>query len=365
MCDTIPANGTNYIPGPAGNPGLALHHPDHAPTSSAACCLHARADAHPLKKGEIVHVAAVTRGIAGELTLLLKRQDEQTIRASATKAAVQKLGVPLRAGDTLLIETDVHPISSSHYNPIRLICLGSDSFSKLGEPKIEDEDEDERACDGVLSAGGGSGRDDRGAAAPQQQQQHHQHHQHHQQQQRPLIPPQNFQTPTPYQQPQQITTIANNHTSECRFQPDDERETTLCQETQPTATAPKPTTTVASVNPAQQQASTCYTNPRPKGSMDVDLYDAFTDEDDDDAEGTDKLVAVQGAGLGRGPPGWRPEPVEASPPTTRPQEQLQQQQQQQQPVRQPPPIPSPIASSPPLVDQDEPDDLLDGLEDAF
>ena len=370
------ANQNNHIPGPAGTsipqPGGADH-----PAHSSSCC-HQRLSERPLEQGEVVTIVGVTRGIAGEVTLLLRRKDDQTTRASVSRAAVQKLG-PLRAGDMILIEMEVHPISSSHYNPMRLVCLGSDTCSRAGALKDEqltvlEEDNEEiddkggrERVDTDMDIVEEAGKPDRVQnVAPQLQPAHRTQDLHMPVPYQRPTEPKRRQIRSPRRPPHQIhpqKPPASLQNSEFCFELDDDDESTLCPPTQ--STFPKPTATVASVNLAQPvlhesgtipaPASTWHTTTRPKGSMNADLYNAFTDDSDTDGACEDVREDEDAVTAGINPSTADQLPLSDVPLEAR---LLRPAREARPTIPQPPHL-----LSKPQDDQD--DDLLAGLDDPF
>lgn len=239
------------VPGPAGDDGGARVGQEKTDAKGFKV-----AKEEHLAKGDVLQILGVTLGIAGEITVLLNRQGGGTVQASMTRAAVQKVGP--RPGDMILLEKDVRPVVSSHYNPMQLICLGSDACVRMGAIK------DEEACEDAEE-----GRDVGGheAGAP-------------------------GGAPASCRQPEACSRQHNSFVK-CSL-PDraasqgenvggqEELETVLCQETQPVC--PKPTTTV--VSPGEQVASRPASTwqSRPGASINDDMYYAFTTDSDDEGD---------------------------------------------------------------------------------
>jgi hypothetical protein len=133
----------NQIPGPAGNTEFESL---HTVVSSAGLSLNCNCE-EVLAKGDVVNIIRVTPGILGETSILIKLKGE-TFLASMTKGAGAKVGT-LKPGDLLLIESDILPVSSKHYNPMIMVCLSSENCSKMREVD-GDKIEAEVGCENTL-----------------------------------------------------------------------------------------------------------------------------------------------------------------------------------------------------------------------
>ena len=377
------------LPGPAGEEGDIDQSAPSCRSKRVANRFQVHGIEEHLAKGDVLQVLGVTRGIAGEIGLLLNRQGGGTVRASMTRTAVQKVGP--RPGDMILLEKDLRPIMSSHYNPMQLICIGSDACVRMGAIK------DEEACEGPGDAE--EGGVDRG--------------QHSEMSHASLRQPVGqrrageestwddllnrnaaegaFRRPG-VGRPQashghdpssalSISPLDKGRRIEDRIDADREAqgelETVLCQETQPVC--PRPTATTASAGEQFESRPARTWDSRPEASMNADLYLAFTDSDD---EGGDEAVAGGNAGGNAGiPSSNREEPTASVDARKRAQPKFSA------PVApidgshciHPPPsapvsgAPSPRATvgAPPATaidvqaEKDEEDDLLAGLDDPF
>lgn len=362
------------LPGPAGEEGeVDLSAPvGRAKLHGNRFQVAHRVEEH-LAKGDVLQVLGVTRGIAGEISLLLNRQGRGTVRASMTRAAVQKVGP--RPGDVILLEKDVRPIVSSHYNPMQLICLGSDVCIRVGAIK------DEEACEDAEDTEGG-----RGPGGHDGEMLHASCRQPVGQRCEGIGPELDgmLKTNPAYggtRRPEAVKPVAclrqdprsalctspldNGERIGDRIEVQGELDTILCQETQTVCPRLAVTVTSAGEQVESRPASTWHS--RPEASMNADLYLAFTESD---SEGE----AVAGGHAGP-PSSHREEPVA-------PVEEARQTAQTKfsAPVAlasgfhciHPPPL-APVAGvpGPPATaidnqaDKDEEDDLLAGLDDPF
>ena len=314
---------TYDIPGPAGEFDRA-----HTDTAQRGIdeALRFQSVEERLAKGDVLQVIGVMRGIAGEMSVLLHREGDRTTRASLTRSAVQQIG-PLRPGDLILLEKDLRPITSSHYNPIQLFCIGNDTCSRMGAIKDEEIGEEaERMMGQAVKDGPRASRSrsrERNVECQRTCDEGRRDGVEGNNLLEVVLPEEcRLQDPcsTFCSDLLEAAPVANGNDDKddddslklTADNTEDQREfgMTLCQETQP-ATA-KPTTTGVSVSdrdqsgPGPAPTSTWHTHTRPQASMNDDLYLAFTESDDDGevAGGRDAALKVQ-------PPTTAPQTVAA------------------------------------------------------